>query len=141
MPIRNGEANWHGGKGGTGTVALGSGAFEGSYSVGSRFGDDEGTNPDELVGAAHAACFTMALALALERAGFDPGEIRTSADVHVEKGEDGYEITRIVLETEGSVPEIDEATFRDHAETAKTTCPVSKAMAGTSIELEARLVG
>lgn len=141
MPIRNGEATWRGGKAGNGTVALGSGAFEGPYSIGSRFEDAEGTNPEELVGAAHAGCFSMALALALERDGHDPDEIHTTADVHIEQGDDGYEITRVVLETEGSVPGIDEATFRDHAETAKANCPVSKALAGTSIELQARLVG
>lgn len=141
MPVRKGEATWRGGKGGDGTVALGSGAFEGPYSFGSRFEDGTGTNPEELIGAAHAGCFSMALALGLEGAGHAPDEINTTADVYVERGEEGFEITRVKLTTEASVPGMDEAAFREHAEKAKAGCPVSKALAGTDIDLEARLVG
>ncbi|TMD82365.1 MAG: OsmC family peroxiredoxin, partial [Chloroflexi bacterium] len=112
---------------GSGTMRLGSGAFEGSYSFKSRMEDGPGTNPEELIGAAHAGCFSMAFANGLTQAGHKPQEIRTTASVHFDKGDKGWGITRIDLATEGDVPGIDEATFKRLAEDAKKDCPVSKA--------------
>jgi osmotically inducible protein OsmC len=141
MPTRTAEAKWEGKfKQGSGIVKLGSGAFEGPYSVPSRFEEGSGTNPEELIGAAHAGCFSMALSLLLEKTGYEPRTIRTRASVKLEPAGQGFAITAIELETEGDVPEIDEDTFRSQAETAKSTCPVSKALTGTSISLKARLL-
>jgi osmotically inducible protein OsmC len=120
-------------------MRFGSGAFEGHYSFGSRFGDEKGTNPEELIAAAHAGCFSMALAYGLEGAGFTPKLIRTTAKTHIEKSGDGFRITRIELETSAEVPGIDEANFRSQAEAAKRDCPVSRALAGPEITLSARL--
>lgn len=136
MPVRNANAVWTGGlKDGEGSMRLGSGAFEGGYTAGSRFADQPGTNPEELLGAAHAGCFSMALAAALGEAGHAPERIESSARVHVEKQGDGYAITLVELDTTGVVPGIDEATFRETAEGAKANCPVSKALAATEIRL------
>jgi osmotically inducible protein OsmC len=120
-------------------MRLGSGAFEGSYSFKSRMEDGPGTNPEELIGAAHAGCFSMAFANGLTQAGHKPQEIRTSASVHFDKGDKGWGITLIELKTEGNVPGIDEATFKQLAEDAKKNCPVSKALAATPITLSATL--
>jgi osmotically inducible protein OsmC len=120
-------------------MRLGSGAFEGSYSFNSRMEDGPGTNPEELIGAAHAGCFSMAFANGLTQAGHKPQEIRTKASVHFDKGDQGWGISRIELATEGTVPGIDEATFKRLAEDAKKTCPVSKALAATPITLSATL--
>jgi osmotically inducible protein OsmC len=120
-------------------MRLGSGAFEGSYSFKSRMEDGPGTNPEELIGAAHAGCFSMALANGLTQAGHKPQEIRTTASVHFDKTEQGWGITSIELATEGSVPGIDDATFKRLAEEAKKNCPVSKALAATPITLNATL--
>lgn len=138
---RKGSARWTGGlKEGRGTLEVGDGVYEGEYSFRSRFGDGKGgTNPEELLGAAHAACFSMALAGALEKAGFAPGRIATTAAVDLRTDEGGARITRITLDTEADVPDIDEAAFRQQAEGAKANCPVSKALAGVEIRLEARL--
>ena len=142
MSIRNASAVWEGElKGGRGRFSTGSGAIEGSYSFGTRFEEAPGTNPEELIGAAHAACFSMALAAALGKAGHAPERVSTTARVHLEKGEEGFSITRIQLATEASVPGLDEATFRQHADGAKQGCPVSKALQGVEIELDARLMG
>lgn len=142
MPVRTANAEWKGGlKGGRGTMRLGSGAFEGAYSIGSRFEDAAGTNPEELIGAAHAGCFSMALSLGLDRAGHTPKRVATSARVHIEKVGDGFAITAIDLTCEAEVPGIDAAAFQQHAEGAKNNCPVSKALAGTEIRLDAKLVG
>jgi osmotically inducible protein OsmC len=122
-------------------MRFGSGAFEGHYSFRSRFGDEKGTNPEDLIAAAHAGCFSMALAYGLEGAGFTPKRIRTTAKTHIEKSRDGFRITRIKLETSAEVPGIDEATFRNHADAAKRDCPVSRALAGPEITLTARLAG
>ena len=139
MPQRKGTAEWRGGlKDGKGSLALGSGAFEGDYSFGSRFEEGTGTNPEELIGAAHAACFSMALAGALGKAGFEPQRISTTARVDLDMG-DGPRIATITLETEAEVPGIDADEFRKQAEGAKENCPVSKALAGVDIRLEARL--
>lgn len=140
MTERTANAEWKGNlKEGQGTVKLGSGAFEGQYSFPSRFESGKGTNPEELIAAAHAGCFSMAFSAGLGKAGFTPTNIQTTAHVHLEKVGEGFEITRIVLETEGDVPNIDEQTFQTEAENAKKGCPVSKALAGTKIELKAKL--
>lgn len=140
MTERTAKAEWKGNlKEGQGTVKLGSGAFEGQYSFPSRFESGKGTNPEELIAAAHAGCFSMAFSAGLGKAGFTPTSIQTTAHVHLEKVGEGFEITRIVLETEGDVPNIDDATFQNEAENAKKGCPVSKALAGTKIELKANL--
>jgi osmotically inducible protein OsmC len=120
-------------------MRLGSGAFEGSYSFKSRMEDGPGTNPEELIGAAHAGCFSMAFANGLTQAGHKPQEIRTTASVHFDKGDTGWGITRIELATEGNVQGIDDATFKRLAEEAKKNCPVSKALAATPITLNATL--
>ena len=140
MAVRTADARWEGSlQDGTGTMRLGSGAFEGRYSFASRFEDGPGTNPEELIGAAHAGCFSMALSGALSRAGTPPTSISTSARVHIERGDAGFGITRIELATEAEVPGLDEAGFKEQAEAAKATCPVSKALAGTEITLDATL--
>ena len=140
MPKRTGRAEWKGGlKDGRGSLALGSGAYEGSYSFGSRFEDGKGTNPEELIGAAHAACFSMALAAALGKAGHDPKRVSTTANVDLDMS-DGPRIATITLDAEAEVPGIDEAEFLEQAEGARRNCPVSKALAGVDIRLNARLV-
>src|SRR5262249_32813697 len=118
--IRKAHAEWKGSlREGNGTMSVGSGAFTGSYSFPSRFENGEGTNPEELIGAAHAGCFSMALSAALSQAGHAPSRITTDAQVHIERGADGFRITRIDLKTEGIVHGIDEATFRETAQKAK----------------------
>jgi len=142
MPVRSASAVWKGDlKGGNGTMKLGSGAYEGKYSFGSRFEQDPGTNPEELIAAAHAGCFSMALSGALGKAGFSPASISTTARASLEITDAGAAITKIALTTEANVPGIDDATFQEHAAGAKANCPVSKALAGTQITLEASLVG
>lgn len=141
MAVRSSEAEWKGDLlKGQGTVKLGSGAFEGSYSFLSRFESGQGTNPEELIGAAHAGCYSMALAAGLSKAGFVPTRVHTTAKVHLQKVGEGFSITRIELETEAEVPNIDGATFQAQAEGAKKGCPVSKALAATEITLSAKLV-
>lgn len=141
MTQRTANATWNGDlMGGNGEMALGSGAYRGQFSFQSRFENGAGTNPEELLGAAHAGCFSMALAHSLASAGFKPERVETKAVVHLAKAGDGFEIPRIELEVEARVPGIDEATFRDHAEKTKVGCPVSKALAGPEITLNARLV-
>ncbi|MGH6988215.1 MAG: OsmC family protein [Caulobacteraceae bacterium] len=140
MVERTAEAEWLGSvPGGSGTMELGSGAFKGAYSFASRFEDGKGTNPEELIGAAHAGCFSMALALALGQAGFEPRRIHTRAKVEIERVSDGFKITRIALDSEAKVAGIDAAAFQIQAEAAKKGCPVSRALAGVEIHLTARL--
>jgi lipoyl-dependent peroxiredoxin len=140
MPARTATAHWEGGlQQGKGSLRLGSGSFEGQYSFASRFEEGTGTNPEELIGAAHAGCFSMALTAGLERAGFPPTSVDTTARVHIERGEAGFSIPRIELDCTAQVPGIDEATFAEQADTAKANCPVSKALAGVDIQLTARL--
>lgn len=140
MVTRTSHAEWRGPlAGGEGSVKLGSGAFEGRYSFNSRFEDGPGTNPEELLGAAHAACFSMALSLVLGQAGFAPRRISTTAAVDIERSGDGFAIPRIRLTTEADIPGIDLATFTAHAEAAKRGCPVSKALAGVELSLVAQL--
>lgn len=116
-----------------------SGSYEGAYSFASRFEEGEGTNPEELIGAAHAGCFSMALSLELSEAGYDPESIDTQAEVTFEVSDGEPAITGIKLITEANVPGIDNDTFQQFAEGAKEGCPVSKALAGTSITLDASL--
>ncbi|MBL8660001.1 MAG: OsmC family protein [Rhodospirillales bacterium] len=141
MKARTANATWKGDlPSGSGEVALGSGAYRDSYSFQSRFEDGGGTNPEELIAAAEAGCFSMALAHSLASAGFKPESVTTRAAVHLAKAGDGFEIPRIELEVEAKVPGIDEATFQEHAAKTKVGCPVSKALAGPEITLSARLV-
>jgi osmotically inducible protein OsmC len=142
MPIRKAEAEWKGNLvQGSGRLAVGSGAFQGPYSFKSRFEEGQSaTNPEELLGAAHAGCFTMALVAQLSRARFTPTRIHTSATVALEKVGEGFAITRIDLETAAGVPGLDDATFQKHALDAKQNCPVSKALVGTEIHLIAKLL-
>ena len=142
MAVRTADARWEGAlQDGSGTMAFGSGAFEGQFSYASRFEEGPGTNPEELIGAAHAGCFSMAFANTLATAGHDPQRVETTARVHLEPGDDGPSITRIELQTEGEVPGIDPDEFQQLAETAKANCPVSKALAGVDISLDATLAG
>ena len=141
MPVRTANARWEGTlQEGAGTMAFGGGAFEGQYSFGSRFEEGAGTNPEELIGAAHAGCFSMALSGVLQRAGHEPDRIESSARVHLDKDEGGFSITRVELRTEAAVPGLDAQEFERHAEEAKRTCPVSRALAALDIEVEAALV-
>jgi lipoyl-dependent peroxiredoxin len=137
---RTGSAVWKGDlKTGTGTVSTESGALDGlSYSFGKRFGDDKGSNPEELIGAAHAGCFSMALSGQLGAAGMVPEEIATSAAVSLEKVGEGFEITKVHLSTRVRIPGADEAAFRKAADNAKARCPVSKLL-NAEITLDAQL--
>lgn len=141
MPVRNSEATWEGGlKGGKGSLKLGSGAYQGQYSFMSRFEQGTGTNPEELIAAAHAGCYSMALSAMLERGGHVAKRVHTVAKVSLEKVGEGFKITKIALQTEAQVPGIDEAAFKETAEKAKTGCPVSQALSATPIELDAKLL-
>lgn len=142
MPTRTAEAVWEGDlKAGKGTVKLGSGAFQGAYSFGSRFESGTGTNPEELIAAAHAGCFSMALSHLLAEAGHPPKRLHTTASVHLAKAADGFAIPRIDLKTEADVPGISAVEFQQHAAKTKATCPVSKLLAAAEITLDAKLVG
>jgi osmotically inducible protein OsmC len=141
MPTRNASAVWNGDlMKGSGTTRLGSGAFEGKYNFSSRFESGVGTNPEELLGASHAACFSMALSAGLGKAGFAPSRVSTTAKVTVDKVGDGFKITRIRLETEAAVPNIDNAKFQEIASATKTGCPISQALSAVPMELDAKLV-
>ncbi|HKS10683.1 MAG TPA: OsmC family protein [Pyrinomonadaceae bacterium] len=141
MPTRKAEAEWKGNlREGAGRLKLGSGVFEGPYSFKSRFEEEAATNPEELIGAAHAGCLTMAMTAAMSRDGITATRIHTEARVTLEKVGDAFSITRIDLDTEAEVPGIDDAAFQKYATGAKEGCPVSKALAGTEIHLNAKLV-
>jgi osmotically inducible protein OsmC len=138
MAVRKSSAEWKGTlKDGAGTMKLGSGAYEGPFTYASRFESGPGTNPEELLGAAHAGCFSMFLAALLSGAGFVPQRIATTATVHLG---DGPAITLIELDTQAQVPNLTEADLQKHAEAAKKNCPISKALAGTKITLQVRLL-
>lgn len=138
MAISNSSAVWRGNLvDGRGTMKLGKGGYEGPYTRASRFENGAGTNPEELIGAAHAGCYSMFLSALLSKSGFPPAEIRTTAKVHLG---DGPAITLIELETDATVPGCDEAVFLDQAEKAKAGCPVSKALSAVPTTLKARLV-
>ena len=139
---RKAEADWNGGIiDGNGKVKLGSGAFEGAYSFKSRFSEDEqtATNPEELIAAAHAGCYTMALSGNLGRAGYSPKNIHTTANVKIEKQGDGFVIPNIDLETVAEVEGIKDEEFQKIAEDTKRTCPVSQVLSGADISLKASL--
>jgi len=142
MTVRNGSAEWRGDlQSGSGTVTVGDGVFEGAYSFGSRFGEEAGTNPEQLLAAAHAACFTMALANMLGSAGHVPESVHTNARVQLRNIDGAPTLSRIDLETEGKVPGVDAQEFERWAEEAKAKCPVSRALAGVpEIGLTAKLV-
>lgn len=144
MATRNGSAEWRGDlQGGSGTLTVGDGAFEGAYSFQSRFGEGEsqGTNPEQLIAASHAACFSMALANILSGDGHTPESVRTVARVQLRNVDGAPTLTRVDLETEGRVPGIDQQQFEDYAQQAKTGCPVSRALAGIpEMELSAKLL-
>ncbi len=139
MTTRTSTAEWKGSlKEGAGTMRLGSGAYEGPFTFASRFESAPGTNPEELIGAAHAGCYSMFLSALLSKAGTPPTSIHTTVKVHLG---DGPTIHLIELETVGVVPGLTEAAFLEQAEAAKKGCPVSKALAGPEIRLSARLAG
>lgn len=140
MPARIAEAVWQGTlQEGSGSLKLGSGSYEGPYTYLSRFEEGAGTNPEELLGAAEAGCFTMALGARLSRAGFTVNRIATTATVYLEKNESGFSVSRIDLVTEGDVSGVDEADFLKHAEEAKTTCIISRAL-NVPLTLHAKLI-
>jgi peroxiredoxin, OsmC subfamily len=140
MPVRKADAEWTGSlREGRGELALESGAFRGPYTFKSRFEGGKETNPEELIAAAHAGCFTMALTAALARQQMAPTRIHTTASVHIEQTGGVYAIPRIELKTRASIPGIDAAEFATLAAYAKENCPVSKALAGVQISLDAEL--
>ncbi|MEJ2629063.1 MAG: OsmC family protein [bacterium] len=140
MPIRKSKAEWQGNlKQGKGSMSLGSGSFTGSYSFGSRFEETQGTNPEELIGAAHAGCFSMAFAHELDQKGYTPKKVSTEARVELEKKNEGFAIITITLITRAEVSGVDEEIFQKIAQEAKKGCPVSKALAGVEIKLQAEL--
>jgi lipoyl-dependent peroxiredoxin len=142
MTTRTSSARWQGDlKSGNGSLSLGSGAFEGQYNFSSRFEEGVGTNPEELIAAAHAACFSMALSNALATAGFTPESVTTNATVRLGRVDGNPTITRIDLVTTGNVPNIDESEFLKFAEAAKSGCIISRALGGVGeITLDATLV-
>ncbi len=141
MPTRTSSAHWQGTlREGSGTMRLGSGAYEGPYSFPSRFESGPGTNPEELIAAAHAGCFSMALSNVLGKAGYTANSIDTTAAVHLGSVGGGFAITKIELTTRAEVPGLSEADFLGHARDAKENCPVSQALGAVEITLSATLV-
>ncbi len=141
MPIRKASAIWNGNlTQGNGTLKSETGAVQGKYSFTSRFEEGVGTNPEELIAAAHAACFSMALSAGLAKAGYNPIKVETEDKVHLEKGNEGFSITKIEVITEAQVEGIDENKFQEIAEATKKTCPVSRVLTGTEIILSAKLI-
>jgi len=137
---RQAEAEWKGDlKGGGGRVKLGSGAYEGSYSFATRFENGTGANPEELLGAAHAGCYSMALANSLATAGFTPTSVRTTAAVHLGKDDKGFLINLIDLTVDAVVPKIDNATFQQHAEKTRVGCIIARALASVPTTVKATL--
>jgi osmotically inducible protein OsmC len=142
MAVRAGSAEWKGNlPKGSGTLETETGAVKGNYSFASRFEEGAGTNPEELIAVAHAGCFSMAFANGLAKAGHEAESIKTTAKVYLEKGPEGFGVSRIELECVGRVPGLDEATFQEHAQAAKVGCPVSRALSATPMELTASLEG
>jgi osmotically inducible protein OsmC len=141
MTSRDGSAEWHGDiRGGSGTITVGDGVFEGPFSYDSRFAEGTGTNPEQLIAAAHAGCFTMALSNILSNAGHAPESLRTTARIQLRNIDGAPTLVRVDLTVEGRVPGIDEQEFQGWAEQAKTGCPVSRALAGIpEIVLTAKL--
>jgi osmotically inducible protein OsmC len=142
MSTRTAKAEWTGTlKDGSGTMQIGSGEFEGEYTFGTRFQNLNGTNPEELIGAAHAGCYSMALAARLEQAGYNPESIKTSAEVELEEKDGSYQISRVRLHTKVNVRGIEPPQFREHVEQAAENCVVSKALAGVRLEVQAQMAG
>jgi len=142
VTTRTSSARWQGDlKSGSGTLALGSGAFSGEYTFVSRFEEGPGTNPEELLGAAHAACFSMSLSNILAQDGATVNSVETDATVHLERVDGSPRITKVVLTTVGDVPGLDQAAFAEKAEVAKAGCPVSNLFTGAEITVEATLRG
>lgn len=140
MATRTGKARWEGKfPSGKGQVQLGSGAFEGPFSFASRFENGQGTNPEELIGAAEAGCYSMALSKLLTDEGYTPLSVQTTAKVHLNKQDGDFAITSVNLETVADVDGIDEATLRKAADKARRSCIVSRALAGTDITVNAKL--
>ena len=140
MNTRHSTAKWTGSlKEGSGKMKIGENAWEGKFSFPSRFESADGTNPEELIGAAHAGCFSMALTASLGKAGYSPESVNTKATVHFGMVDGAPTIAKIELMTEADVPKIEDAEFQEIARGAKENCPVSKALAGTSIHLDAKL--
>ena len=141
MAIRKARARWEGNlREGMGRMQLGQHGLESPYSFGSRFEDGSGTNPEELLGAAHAGCFSMALSAGIGRAGFTLDWVETDANVHFDKLEEGWRVTKIELLTEAKIPGISEAQFAELAQASKEDCPISKALEAVEITLDAKLV-
>jgi osmotically inducible protein OsmC len=140
MPTRSSTAEWSGNLArGNGTMALGSGAFEGSYSFASRFEDGTGTNPEELIAAAHAGCFSMALAAIMSEADHVPDLVKTTAEVTIDSVDGTPTVTRSELSTEVKVDGVDDAELQEFADGAKSGCAVSRALGGVEISVEAKL--
>ena len=141
MPVRKADARWEGSlQEGNGHMRLGGGAYDGPYTFKSRFEEGTGTNPEELIAAAHAGCFSMALSGALGRAGFTPTSVETTANVHLDKTDEGFRVQKIDLVTQADVPGIDDAQFQEIAEGAKKGCPISVLLGGSAeITLQATL--
>ena len=140
MPIRHAEGTWEGDLlKGKGSVRTESGVLNHPYSFRTRFENEQGTNPEELIAAAHAGCFSMALSHMLAKDGHTPTRVHTRADVTLEKVGEGFKITKILLTCDAVVPAIDEQAFQETAAKAKTGCPISQALAATPIELKATL--
>ena len=140
MAVRKAEARWEGTlKEGNGNLKLGSGAYEGQYNFSSRFEEGVGTNPEELIGAAHAGCYSMALNAGLEKAGFTPTYVDTSAKVHIGKIDGATAITKIELTTEAVVPGLDDAKFQEMAEDTKDNCIISRALNVPEMTISATL--
>lgn len=140
MAIRKAQAEWKGNLfGGSGSMSLGSGSYTGPYTFKSRIEDGAGTNPEELIAAAHSGCYSMALSFMLGSAGYAPERVHTQAQVHFDKVGEEFLITRIDLETEAVVPGLDPASFQEIAAKAKAGCTVSRALAAVEITLRARL--
>lgn len=143
MTVRNATATWSGTlKEGNGLMKSGSGHFEGAFTFASRFEEGKGTNPEEMIGAAHAGCYSMFLSALLSGEGFNPTKIETTATVHLGRDESGPLITKIELVTEAAVPGLEEAKFMELAEKAKAGCPISRALAAVpEVTLKATLLG
>ena len=140
MPIRTADATWEGPlQEGRGSMRFGGGAYDGAYTFASRFEEGEGTNPEELIAAAHAGCFSMQLSGLLGRAGHTPTSVSTTAEFHLDKDAGGFTITAIDLHSQAEVPDVGDEEFQRIADEAKRTCPVSRLLTGATINLEAKL--
>jgi osmotically inducible protein OsmC len=139
MPTREAQAEWHGNLArGDGKMSFGSGAFEGAYTFASRFENGEGNNPEELIAAAHAGCFSMQFAALLSQAGHVPDSVETTAKVHLDKDDGGFSIVRSELVSEAKVEGVSDDEFQQIADEAKRTCPVSRALGAIDVDLDVK---